>query len=164
MVIVQDIVAQRTKVTLTKAELIQKLVETVGLNRREAAEMIDAFFAEIGSALASGEDVKLSGFGGFHLREKGERPGRNPRTGQKAIVAARRVVTFHPSQKLKLAVSPSASGHLNSTSSAEREHPSAARRPAEVAEPVLTRRGLGGQLVQREPFAAIHREPDGGNA
>lgn len=91
--------------TLTKADLIQLVVDSVGLNKREAAEMVEAFFQEISSALEAGDDVKLSGFGGFHLRMKPERPGRNPKTGEGALIAARRVVTFHPSQKLKIAVS-----------------------------------------------------------
>lgn len=91
--------------TLTKADLIQLVVDCVGLNKREAAEMVEAFFEEISSALEAGDDVKLSGFGGFQLRMKPERPGRNPKTGEGAVIAARRVVTFHPSQKLKLAVS-----------------------------------------------------------
>lgn len=95
--------------TLTKADLIQLVVDNVGLNKREAAEMVEAFFEEISSALEAGNDVKLSGFGGFQLRVKPERPGRNPKTGETAIVTARRVVTYHPSQKLKLAVSELAS-------------------------------------------------------
>nr|NMF99267.1 integration host factor subunit alpha [Aromatoleum toluolicum] len=91
--------------TLTKAELVQVVVDNVGLNKREALEMVEAFFEEISTSLEAGEDVKLSGFGGFQLREKPERPGRNPKTGETARVTARRVVTFHPSQKLKLKVS-----------------------------------------------------------
>ncbi|NMG42281.1 integration host factor subunit alpha [Aromatoleum toluvorans] len=67
--------------------------------------MVEAFFEEIFASLEAGEDVKLSGFGGFQLREKPERPGRNPKTGETARVTARRFVTFHPSQKLKLKVS-----------------------------------------------------------
>lgn len=90
--------------TLTKADLIQLVVDNVGLNKREAAEMVEAFFEEISAALEAGDDVKLSGFGGFQLRTKPERPGRNPKTGEGAVIAARRVVTFHPSQKLKIAV------------------------------------------------------------
>lgn len=90
--------------TLTKADLIQLIVDTVGLNKREAADMVEAFFEEISRALEAGDDVKLSGFGGFHLRDKPARPGRNPKTGETAVVTARRVVTFHPSQKLKVAV------------------------------------------------------------
>lgn len=98
--------------TLTKADLIQLVVDSVGLNKREAAEMVEAFFEEISSALEAGDDVKLSGFGGFQLREKPARPGRNPKTGETAIVTARRVVTFHPSQKLKLVVNALASKKL----------------------------------------------------
>ena len=90
---------------LTKAEIVQIVVDNVGLNKREALEMVEAFFEEIGASLEAGEDVKLSGFGGFQLRKKAERPGRNPKTGETARVTARRVVTFHPSQKLKLMVS-----------------------------------------------------------
>ncbi|BAL23685.1 integration host factor subunit alpha [Azoarcus sp. KH32C] len=98
--------------TLTKADLIQLVVDNVGLNKREAAEMVEAFFEEISSALEAGDDVKLSGFGGFQLRVKPERPGRNPKTGEGAVIAARRVVTFHPSQKLKIAVGELASKKL----------------------------------------------------
>ena len=94
--------------TLTRAELVQRLVECIGLNRREAEDMVDAFFDEIASALEAGNEVKLSGFGNFGLRTKSARTGRNPKTGEQAIICARRVVTFHPSEKLKLAVRASA--------------------------------------------------------
>ena len=97
--------------TLTKAEIVQVVVDNVGLNKREALEMVEAFFEEIGASLEAGEDVKLSGFGGFQLREKPERPGRNPKTGETARVTARRVVTFHPSQKLKLSLPPKNGRH-----------------------------------------------------
>lgn len=87
--------------TLTKAELTELLYEQVGLNKREAKEMVETFFEEICSALERGEMVKLSGFGNFQLRDKPQRPGRNPRTGEEIPITARRVVTFHASQKLK---------------------------------------------------------------
>ncbi|KAF9397012.1 hypothetical protein CPC16_000050 [Podila verticillata] len=87
--------------TLTKAELAEFLFDQVGLNKREAKEMVDAFFELIGDALERGESVKLSGFGNFQLRDKSQRPGRNLRTGETIPIAARRVVTFHASQKLK---------------------------------------------------------------
>ncbi len=87
--------------TLTKAELADLLFEEVGLNKREAKEMVEAFFDEIRNALEAGEPVKLSGFGNFQLREKPQRPGRNPKTGEDMPITARRVVTFHPSNKLK---------------------------------------------------------------
>lgn len=90
--------------TLTKAELAELLFERVGLNKREAKDVVDAFFEEIRDSLAGGVEVKLSGFGNFHVRDKPPRPGRNPKTGEVIPIAARRVVTFHASQKLKTAV------------------------------------------------------------
>ncbi|MCK6412267.1 MAG: integration host factor subunit alpha [Azonexus sp.] len=87
--------------TLTKAELADLLFERVGLNKREAKDMVEAFFDEIRNALEIGDGVKLSGFGNFQLRDKPQRPGRNPKTGEEIPITARRVVTFHASQKLK---------------------------------------------------------------
>ena len=99
--------ADRGGRTITKAELADALFEKLGLNKREAKDMVDAFFDEIRAALERGESVKLSGFGNFQLRDKPQRPGRNPKTGEEIAITARRVVTFHPSQKLKTAVSVS---------------------------------------------------------
>ena len=87
--------------TLTKADLFDLLNEKVGLNKREAKDMVEAFFEEIRSRLEASEDVKLSGFGNFQLRDKPQRPGRNPKTGEEVAISARRVVSFHPSAKLK---------------------------------------------------------------
>lgn len=87
--------------TLTKAELAEMLFDQVGLNKREAKEMVELFFKEIRESLERGESVKLSGFGNFQLRDKPQRPGRNPKTGEEIPISARRVVTFHASQKLK---------------------------------------------------------------
>ncbi len=92
---------EKTTMTLTKAELADLLFERVGLNKREAKDMVEAFFEEIRNALETGDGVKLSGFGNFQLRDKPQRPGRNPKTGQEIPITARRVVTFHASQKLK---------------------------------------------------------------
>ncbi len=89
---------------LTKAAMAERLFEELGLNKREAKEMVEAFFEEVRSALADGSQVKLSGFGNFDLRDKNERPGRNPKTGQEIPITARRVVTFRPGQKLKARV------------------------------------------------------------
>ena len=86
---------------LTKAQLAELLFEQIGLNKREAKDMVDAFYALIVEHLIAGDDVKLSGFGNFQMRVKAPRPGRNPRTGELIPIAARRVVTFHASQKLK---------------------------------------------------------------
>ena len=90
--------------TLTKAELAEMLFERVGLNKRESKDLVDMFFQEVSDALSSGLSVKLSGFGNFQLRDKPQRPGRNPKTGEVIPISARRVVTFHASQKLKAMV------------------------------------------------------------
>ena len=89
---------------LTKAEMADVLFDQVGLNKRESKEMVDAFFDELRACLVRGEMVKLSGFGNFQLRDKPSRPGRNPKTGESIPISARRVVTFHASQKLKAVV------------------------------------------------------------
>lgn len=86
---------------LTKAAIAEKLFEELGLNKREAKELVEMFFEEIRRALEEGQQVKLSGFGNFDLRDKKQRPGRNPKTGEEIPITARRVVTFRPGQKLK---------------------------------------------------------------
>ena len=91
----------RPAFTLTKAALADMLFERVGLNKREAKDMVETFFEEISAALIRGESVKLSGFGNFQLRDKQQRPGRNPKTGEEIPISARRGVTCHASQKLK---------------------------------------------------------------
>jgi integration host factor subunit alpha len=89
---------------LTKADMAEKLFEDLGLNKREAKELVELFFEEIRAALEGGRQVKLSGFGNFDLREKNQRPGRNPKTGEEIPISARRVVTFRSGQKLKARV------------------------------------------------------------
>lgn len=89
---------------LTKAGLAEKLYEELGFNKREAKEIVEYFFEEIRNSLESNEPVKLSGFGNFDLRDKSQRPGRNPKTGEEIPISARRVVTFKPGQKLKARV------------------------------------------------------------
>ncbi|MGH8659256.1 MAG: integration host factor subunit alpha [Gammaproteobacteria bacterium] len=86
---------------LTKAEMAEALFRELGLNKREAKELVELFFEEIRSALESGRQVKLSGFGNFDLRKKNQRPGRNPKTGEEIPISARRVVTFRAGRKLK---------------------------------------------------------------
>ncbi|AKS42035.1 integration host factor subunit alpha [Wenzhouxiangella marina] len=90
--------------SLTKADLAATLFDEVGLNKREAKEFVDAWFEAIRGALESGDHVKLSGFGNFQLRDKNQRPGRNPKTGEEIPISARRVVTFKPGQKLRARV------------------------------------------------------------
>lgn len=89
---------------LTKAEMAENLFEELGLNKREAKELVEVFFEEIRLALEQSREVKLSGFGNFILRDKNQRPGRNPKTGEEIPISARRVVTFRPGQKLKARV------------------------------------------------------------
>ena len=86
---------------LTKAEVAEHLYEKVGLSKRDAKNMVEVFFEEIRETLESGDQVKLSGFGNFDIRQKKERPGRNPKTGEDIPISARKVVTFRPGQKLK---------------------------------------------------------------
>ncbi|MFU1635048.1 integration host factor subunit alpha [Aeromonas veronii] len=89
---------------LTKADIAEHLFTQLGMSKREAKDMVEAFFEEIRQALERGEQVKISGFGNFDLREKNQRPGRNPKTGEDIPISARRVVTFRPGQKLKVRV------------------------------------------------------------
>jgi len=107
--------AEKELPTLTKAELAELLFEQVGLNKREAKDMVETFFDEIRDALERGESVKLSGFGNFQLRDKPQRPGRNPKTGEEIPITARRVVTFHASQKLKGMVDVTVQASLEQT-------------------------------------------------
>ena len=86
---------------LTKADMAENLFFELGLNKREAKELVDLFFEEVRASLENNEPVKISGFGNFELRDKRQRPGRNPKTGEEVPISARRVVTFRPGQKLR---------------------------------------------------------------
>ena len=86
---------------LTKAEMSESLFEKLGISKRDAKDLVELFFEEVRRSLENGEQVKLSGFGNFDLRDKSQRPGRNPKTGEDIPITARRVVTFRPGQKLK---------------------------------------------------------------
>ena len=90
--------------TLTKSDIVEDLNNEIGLNKREAKELVDLLFNDIKKLLSEGHEVKLSGFGNFQLRDKSSRPGRNPRTGEDVEISARRVVTFKSGQKLKESV------------------------------------------------------------
>ncbi len=87
--------------TITKNTLVEMLHNEVGLNKREAKEFIEMFFESLKKNLENGNDIKISGFGNFTLREKNARPGRNPKTGEEVIIKERRVVTFKSGLKLK---------------------------------------------------------------
>ena len=90
--------------TLTKSDIVDNLNDEIGLNKREAKELVEMLFDDIKNLLSEGHDVKLSGFGNFQLKDKSSRPGRNPRTGEDVEISARRVVTFKSGQKLKESV------------------------------------------------------------
>ena len=90
--------------TLTKAELADRLCTEVSITKLVAKDIVDAVFEEIRRSLERGEHVKLSGFGNFDLRDKLARPGRNPKTGETKMISGRRVVTFKAGQKLKAVV------------------------------------------------------------
>ena len=90
--------------TLTKSDIVEDLNNEIGLNKREAKELVDMLFNDIKNLLSEGHEIKLSGFGNFQLRDKSSRPGRNPRTGEEVEISARRVVTFKSGQKLKESV------------------------------------------------------------
>ena len=87
--------------TVTKADLAQNLVDKIGFNKHESDEFVKLFFEEIVGCLEEGKDLKISSFGNFILRDKKQRMGRNPKTGEAAVIVARRVVVFKPGQKLK---------------------------------------------------------------
>ncbi len=89
---------------LTRADMAESLFNELGLNKWEARKLVDSFFEELTASLAVGEQVRLSGFGNFDLRDKIARPGRNPKTGEEIPITARRVVTFRPGHKLKARV------------------------------------------------------------
>jgi len=86
---------------ITKADLVEMLHDRIGFSKKEARDLVETSLDEIRAALAGGEEVKLSGFGKFELRDKPPRPGRNPKTGDEVTISARRVVNFRPSQVLK---------------------------------------------------------------
>ena len=97
--------------SLTRADLAAAVQTQIGLSRTESAQLVETVLGEIGDALVGGSNVKISSFGSFVLRSKGLRIGRNPKTGEEIPITARRVVTFHASQKLKALVEKSYDGH-----------------------------------------------------
>jgi len=87
--------------TLTKADLIEHLMQQMQLTRQEGRCLVENFFDELSASLIEGKVIKLSGFGNFELKDKRSRPGRNPKTGEPVAVSARRVVTFKAGQKFR---------------------------------------------------------------
>ena len=87
--------------TITRADLSEAVYQKVGLSRAESAELVETFLTEVSDTIARGETVKLSSFGSFIVRSKGERIGRNPKTGVEVPITPRRVMVFKPSNILK---------------------------------------------------------------
>jgi len=98
--------------TVTKADIVEKVYETIGFSKKEASELVELVFLELKKTLQNGEKVKISGFGNFVVRGKNERVGRNPQTGEQIKISARRVLTFRPSQVLKAMLNGEEYAHL----------------------------------------------------
>lgn len=98
--------------TITKADIVEKVYETIGFSKKEASELVELVFLELKKTLQRGEKVKISGFGNFVVRGKSERVGRNPQTGEQIKISARRVLTFRPSQVLKAMLNGEEYSHL----------------------------------------------------
>ena len=98
--------------SLTKADMAEMLFEELGLNKKEAKEMVEKFFEEVKLGLETGYQVKLSGFGNFLTRSKAERPGRNPKTGEEIPISAKKVVTFRLGHKINMRVEVYAGSEL----------------------------------------------------
>lgn len=90
-----------SKATMTKADIVEKVYEKIGFSKKEASELVELVFGTLKERLEKGEKVKISGFGKFEVREKKSRIGRNPQTGERITISARRVLNFSPSQVLK---------------------------------------------------------------
>lgn len=97
----EDSIADDGSKTVTRADLSEAVYKEVGLSRNESAELVETVLEEIADALGQGQTVKISSFGTFAVREKGERVGRNPKTGQEVPILPRRVLVFRASQVLK---------------------------------------------------------------
>ena len=98
--------------TVTKADIVEKVYDTIGFSKKEASELVELVFNELKGTLQNGEKVKISGFGNFVVRGKSERIGRNPQTGEQIKISARRVLTFRPSQVLKAMLNGEDYAHL----------------------------------------------------
>jgi integration host factor subunit alpha len=92
---------EELSMSVTKADIVERVYKEAGFSKKEAADLVDLVFKVIKDTLARGEKVKISGFGNFHLKDKEDRVGRNPQTGDAMMISARRVLTFKPSQILK---------------------------------------------------------------
>ncbi|GFO66719.1 integration host factor subunit alpha [Geomonas limicola] len=89
---------------MTKADIVEKIYERVGFSKKESAELVETVFDLIKTTLEDGDKIKIAGFGNFVVKEKSDRRGRNPQTGEEITIVARKILTFKPSQVLKSAI------------------------------------------------------------
>ena len=89
---------------MTKADIVEKIYEKVGFSKKESAELVETVFDLIKTTLEDGDKIKIAGFGNFVVKEKSDRRGRNPQTGEEITIVARKILTFKPSQVLKSAI------------------------------------------------------------
>jgi integration host factor subunit alpha len=89
---------------MTKADIVEKIYDKVGFSKKESAELVEMVFDIIKTTLEKGDKIKLAGFGNFVVKEKADRRGRNPQTGDEIIISARKILTFKPSQVLKASI------------------------------------------------------------
>jgi integration host factor subunit alpha len=89
---------------MTKADMVEKIYEKIGFSKKESAELVETVFYIIKTTLEQGEKIKIAGFGNFVIKEKADRRGRNPQTGDEITITARKILTFKPSQVLKSAI------------------------------------------------------------
>lgn len=109
--------------SLTKADIVERVYKEAGFSKKEAADLVDLVFKIIKDTLSKGEKVKISGFGNFSIRDKSTRVGRNPQTGEAMEITARRVLTFKPSQVLKEDVTIRYSHRLDNEGNEDRSIP-----------------------------------------
>jgi integration host factor subunit alpha len=91
-------------VALTKVDIVEKVTEQLNFSKKESTDLVESFITLIKQTLASGEDVKISGFGSFEVKQKRDRKGRNPQTGETITIESRRIISFKTSAKLKAAI------------------------------------------------------------
>jgi len=89
---------------MTKADIVERIYEKIGFSKKESAELVDMVFDILKETLEDGEKIKIAGFGNFVVKEKSDRRGRNPQTGQEITISARKILTFKPSQVLKASI------------------------------------------------------------
>ena len=100
--------------TITRAQLTEAVYQEVGLSRNESADLLESVLSLISESLARGENVKISSFGSFSVRQKGQRVGRNPKTGEEVPILPRKVLVFRPSQVLKSRINEASAKSQNS--------------------------------------------------